>query len=51
MLGNDEKALWDFVNICHARMSNAYKQKMLVIDELEKAYYGDDSYFHLVERG
>ena len=37
--------------MCYIRMFNGYKQNMLVIHELEKAYYGNDSYFHLVETG
>ena len=51
LLGNDEKASWDFVDMCRVSISNAYKQNMIVIQELETAYYGNDSYFHLLETG
>ena len=51
VLGNDEEASWDFVNMCRACICNAYKQNMLLIRELEKAYYSNDSYFHLVGTG
>ena len=47
----DEKVSWNFINICYPCMTNAFNQKMIVIHELEKIYYSNDIYFHLVEIG
>ena len=51
VLGIDDKAAWNFVDMCRARMTRQYKHNMTIVRELEKAHYGINSYFHLVEQG
>ena len=51
VLGNDDAAAWDFVNTCRHKMKCMYKHNMTIIQDVEKARYGKDSYFRLVENG
>ena len=49
VLGKDDAAAWDFVNTCRHKMKRMYKHNMTITRDVEKARYGKDSYFRLVE--
>ena len=51
VLGNDNAAAWDFVNTCRHKMKRMYKHNKTIIRDVEKARFGKDSYFRLVENG
>ena len=51
VLGNNDAAAWEFEKACRHRMKSTYKHNMTIIRDVEKARYGKDSYFHLVENG
>lgn len=51
VLGNDDSAAWEFVNSCRQRMIRQYKFNMGIIRDIEKAAYGKNSYFRLLECG
>ena len=51
VLENDDAAGWKFVKACRHRMKHTYKHNMSIIRDVEKARYGKDSFFGLVENG
>ena len=51
VLGKDNEAAWEFVDKCRKKMKVAYKRNMIAIAREEKAAFGRNSYFRLVERG
>ena len=51
VLRNDDSAAWDFVDFCRRRLIRKYKYNMSIIRDIEKAAFGKNSYFRLLECG
>ena len=51
LLGQDDLASLMFVKDCENQMAAEYKTNMAIIRELEMVYYGQNSYYRLVEPG
>ena len=50
VLGKDDEAAWNFIHQCRQKMKTAYKRNMTIIAEEEKAAFGRNNCFRLVER-
>ena len=51
VLGGDSAHAWEFIDLCRRRAIRKYKYNADIIKSLEKATYGRNSYFRLVENG
>ena len=51
VLGKNDKAAWHFVNKWRKKMKLVYKRNLKIIAEEEKAGFGRNIYFCLIERG
>ena len=51
VLGKDDNAAWRYVQENRQKVIGQYKENMRVIREIEKARYGENSFFWLCEQG
>ena len=51
LLGPNDEAAWKFVKGCRRRMKKTFRANMGLVRELEKEYYGENSFYYLHETG
>ena len=51
VLGEDNDAAWRYLRENRRKVIGQYKENMRVIREIEKARYGENSFFRLCEQG